>query len=92
VTIYNVSIAYDTKKMNNFVHTYKTEPLLNLWDAKGKYYFRNNFDVYSTPTNYILDKDKKIIARRIPVDKLEDFINFYERQQIQKATEGNSGK
>jgi hypothetical protein len=38
-----------------------------------------------------LDKDKKIIARRIPVDKLEDFINFYERQQIQKMS-GNTGK
>lgn len=88
VTIYNVSIVYDKKKVMNFVNTYKTGELLNLWDAKGRYYFRNNFDVYSTPTNYILDKDKKIIARRIPVEKLEDFINFYERQQIQKmATE-----
>jgi thiol-disulfide isomerase/thioredoxin len=91
VTIYNVSVAYDTKKMNNFVHTYKTQPLLNLWDSKGKYYFRNNFDVYSTPTNYILDKDKKIIARRIPVDKLEDFLNFYERQQATKEG-GDKGK
>ncbi len=90
-TIYNVSVAYDTKKMNNFVHGYKTQPLLNLWDSKGRYYFRKSFDVYSTPTNYILDKDKKIIARRIPVDKLEDFINFYERQQMQKMT-GNTGK
>lgn len=90
-TIYNVSIAYDKKKISDFVYAYKTQPLLNLWDAKGRYYFRKNFDVYSTPTNYILDKDKKIIARRIPVDKLEDFINFYERQQIQKMS-GNGGK
>ncbi|WP_165372096.1 TlpA family protein disulfide reductase [Emticicia agri] len=86
VTIYNVSIVYDKKKIMNFVNTYKTGELLNLWDAKGRYYFRNNFDVYSTPTNYILDKDKKIIARRIPVEKLQDFITFYERQQIQKMT------
>lgn len=91
VTIYNVSVTYDTKKMNNFVFGYKTQPLLNLWDSKNRYYFRKSFDVYSTPTNYILDNDKKIIARRIPVDKLEDFINFYERQQIQKLT-GNTGK
>jgi thiol-disulfide isomerase/thioredoxin len=86
VTIYNVSVAYDTKKMNNFVFGYKTQPLLNLWDSKNRYYFRKSFDVYSTPTNYILDNNKKIIARRIPVDKLEDFINFYERQQMQKMT------
>jgi thiol-disulfide isomerase/thioredoxin len=92
VTIYNVSVGYDKKKISNFVSAYKVAPLINVWDAKGKYYFRNNFDVYSTPTNYVLDKDKKIIARRIPVEKLEDFINFYERQQIQKQTGENPGK
>ncbi|MFD2520520.1 DUF4369 domain-containing protein [Emticicia soli] len=92
VTVYNVSIVYDKKKVMNFVNTYKTGDLLNLWDAKGRYYFRNNFDVYSTPTNYILDKDKKIIARRIPVDKLDDFLTFYERQQVQQMAGKNGAK
>lgn len=92
VTVYNVSIVYDKKKVMNFVNTYKTGELLNLWDAKGRYYFRNNFDVYSTPTNYILDKDKKIIARRIPVDKLDDFLSFYERQQAEQLAKKNGAK
>ena len=74
------------------MHGYKTQPLLNLWDSKGRYVFRNSFDVYSTPTNYILDKDHKIIARRIPVEKLEDYINFYERQQVQKIAGEGTGK
>lgn len=85
VTVYNVSIVNDRKKISSFVNTYKTNELINVWDNKDRYFFRNDFDVYSTPTNYILDKDKRIIARRIPIDKLEDFINFYDRQQTQKT-------
>jgi thiol-disulfide isomerase/thioredoxin len=84
VLIYNVSVAYDLKKMKDFIKTYKTGDMLNLWDSKGRYYFKNNFDVYSTPTTYILDANKRIIAKRIPADKFEDYINFYEKQQANK--------
>lgn len=87
VSIFNISIAYDTKKITEFINTYKTSPLLNLWDSKGRYYFRNNFDVYSTPTTYVLDQNHKIIAKRIPADKFEDFLNFYEKQQMSKMQE-----
>lgn len=84
VTVYNVSVAYDLKKMKDFIKTYKTGGMINVWDSKGKYYFKNNFDVYSTPTTYILDENKRIIAKRIPADKFEDFISFYEKQQASK--------
>jgi thiol-disulfide isomerase/thioredoxin len=84
VTVLNISVEYDVKKITDFVNTYKTGSMLNLWDSKGRYNFRDSFDVYSTPTNYILDRNKRIIAKRIPVDKFEDFLNFYERQQMDK--------
>ncbi len=84
ISIYNISVAYDLKKMKDFIKTYKTGEMLNLWDSKGRYYFKNNFDVYSTPTTYILDANKRIIAKRIPAEKFEDFISFYERQQANK--------
>ncbi|MFN3848011.1 MAG: thioredoxin-like domain-containing protein [Spirosomataceae bacterium] len=90
VTIYNVSVAYDLKKMKEFIRTYKTGSMINVWDAKGKYYFKNNFDVYSTPTTYVLDENKRIIAKRIPADKFEDFISFYEKQQASKNSNGKT--
>lgn len=37
--------------------------------------FSDTYDVYSTPTIYLLDKDKKIIAKRLGLDQLEDFID-----------------
>lgn len=36
--------------------------------------FRANYDVYSTPKIYLLDKDKKIVAKRIEDKQLDDFL------------------
>lgn len=36
--------------------------------------FRFNYDVYSTPKIYLLDKDKKIVAKRIEDEQLDDFL------------------
>ncbi|PLK45467.1 TlpA family protein disulfide reductase [Emticicia sp. TH156] len=85
VTVYNISIINDRKKISSFINTYKTHELINVWDTRNRYVYAKDFDVYSTPTNYILDKNKRIIARRIPVEKIEDFLNFYDRQQSQKV-------
>jgi hypothetical protein len=49
---------------------------INVWDKYNFTNFRNLYDIYSTPTIYILDKNKKIIAKRIGVDQIEKFIQF----------------
>jgi len=46
-------------------------------NAYDKYYFtnfRNNYDIYSTPTIYLLDKNKKIIGKRLAVDQIEKMV------------------
>lgn len=48
---------------------------INLMDEKGTSNFRYFYDVRSTPTVFILDKNKKIIAKKIDADQVEDFIN-----------------
>lgn len=80
VLIYNISIDYEADTWSKFISEYKTEPLINLWDAKKSYIFRDRFDVYATPTSYILDDQNRIIAKRIPVEELERFLQFYERK------------
>lgn len=37
--------------------------------------FRDNYDVYSTPQIYLLDKDKKIIAKKLEAEQLDEFLN-----------------
>jgi len=48
-------------------------PWINVWDPINMSNFRDIYDVYSTPIIYLLDKDKKIIAKRIDVEQLKEF-------------------
>ena len=43
---------------------------LNVWDPYGETNFRKSYNVYSTPTVYLLDTEKKIIAKRIGIDAI----------------------
>jgi thiol-disulfide isomerase/thioredoxin len=51
--------------------------------ANSKYYY----DVISTPTIYLLDKDKKIIGKRLDVDGLKVFLDHTIQQEKKKALE-----
>lgn len=41
--------------------------------------YRDQYDAPSTPTLYVLDANHKIIAKKLPAAKLEDFITNYEK-------------
>lgn len=36
--------------------------------------YHDLYDIYSTPVIYVLDRNKKIIAKRLPAEKIPDFI------------------
>jgi peroxiredoxin len=48
---------------------------INIADLQAKTYFKFYYDVRSTPTVYILDKDKKILAKKIDVEQVEAVID-----------------
>lgn len=37
--------------------------------------FQDTYDIYSTPRVFVLDKDRKIIAKRLSISQLEDFMD-----------------
>jgi len=44
--------------------------------------FRKTFDVFSTPKIYLLDKDKKIVAKQLSTEQIEDLLNkLYGREE-----------
>ena len=58
--------------------SYIKENHLNWINAADPYLqsnFRADYDIKSTPTIYVLNKDKEIIAKRIGVEQIEDFID-----------------
>ena len=48
--------------------------------------YQDLYDASTTPTLYVLDNQKKIIGKKIPAEKLEEFLTQYERIQRLKAS------
>ncbi len=73
VEVFAVCTVTDTKKWKKFIKDNK----LNWLNAADPYLhdnFRANYNLNTTPKIFIVDKDKKIIAKRLDVEQLEDFI------------------
>jgi thiol-disulfide isomerase/thioredoxin len=81
MSVYHVAIDHnEKKKVTDFVKTYKTGDMINLWDAKNTTDFKIKYDCYSTPTTYLLDQNKKIIAKRLAIKEIDGFIEFHEKK------------
>jgi peroxiredoxin len=63
----------------NEPRTYIDEPYRNLYYAE------------TTPTLYILDDKKKVVARKLPVEKVEEFLTNYEKYLKRKAPASPKG-
>ncbi len=73
----NLLFGEDGKvKWIDFVNEHKLYDWINAWNPYD-YKFKEQYDVKSTPTIYILDKDLKILAKRIGPEQCEEIINHY---------------
>ena len=52
---------------------------INVEDPEQKSAYKYLYDIYSTPVIYVLDKDKKIVAKRLGVEDLENFIRRHRK-------------
>ena len=43
--------------------------------------YQETYDIYSTPRIFVLDKDKKIIAKSISISQLEDMLDYLQDQK-----------
>jgi thiol-disulfide isomerase/thioredoxin len=84
IVVWNVATdpERDLEEMKNFVKDYDAGRLVNVYDPERKYDFFTRYDVYSTPTVYILDEKKRIIGRRIPIEEIMGFIQHYEKNGL----------
>ncbi|MEJ0057986.1 MAG: thioredoxin-like domain-containing protein [Bacteroidota bacterium] len=86
VEVFAVSLDTSMQKMRNYIKEMKwTWTTVN---GPRSYVGLINMLYYAetTPSIYILDDKKKIIAKGLPVDKLEDFLINYERYMQKKQT------
>jgi thiol-disulfide isomerase/thioredoxin len=74
----------ELEKTKGFIKKYKTEKLINVLDLKLRYDFRKRYDVYKTPTIFLLDSEKRILAKSIPLEDVKGFVEFHEKQLAAK--------
>jgi len=69
-------LAFCTQLDTAKIYKFNKERNLSWQTVYSPYYgkYRDDYNIYSTPTVYLLDKDKKIIAKRIDAEQLEKII------------------
>jgi peroxiredoxin len=90
--VFAVSIDTSLQKMKDYIKEMK----MSWITVNGpRTYFKEPYSTLyyseSTPTLYILDDKKKVIARKLPVEKVDDFLTNYEKFQKRKSQTGNKG-
>ena len=62
-------------QINNWFHVYQTEAALNKEITNQKpTTIRQLYDVFKTPTFYLLDANKRIIAKNLTLNQFDDFL------------------
>ncbi len=84
VEVLAIAIDQSPEEWKKFIKEFKLGNAINGFDYAHKNDFRNQFDVFTTPTVNVLDKNKKILAHKLPAEQIEDFILFQKRQQADK--------
>lgn len=81
VVVWNVASDPERNfdEMKKFINTYGMSKVTNLYDPDRRYNFNQSYDVYRTPTSYILDENKRIIGRQIPIEDIMGYIDHYEK-------------
>ncbi len=77
IKIVAVYTQHNKEEWEEFITEHALEEWIHLYDPYNQSGFRSNYDIYSTPVIYILDKDKKILAKRLGVEQIPGFLDHY---------------
>jgi Domain of unknown function (DUF5106)/Thioredoxin-like len=66
--------------LSDWIHVYETNAQRDSGYAAGKPNYRQLYDVYQTPILYLLDKDKRIIAKKLAYDQIDEVLNVKMKQ------------
>ncbi len=71
--VFGVYIYGDVEEWKEYIGSNDLD-WINVFDPQNQSNFRFNYDIYSTPTLYILDADKTIVAKRIGIETVEQMM------------------
>lgn len=83
VEILSIYTQFEQEEWLKYIEEQELEHWINTWDPYNQSGFRANYDIKSTPMIYLLDKNKKIIGKRLDVETLEKMLeDEYKRKAI----------
>ncbi|MBS1586889.1 MAG: redoxin domain-containing protein [Bacteroidetes bacterium] len=80
VKVYAVNVDNEDTKWSDFIKKNKLEEWTNVWDKDHNSDFRSKYDVYSTPTIYLLDEKKIIRGKRLDHSNIMSVIEILEKK------------
>ena len=93
ITTFAVATEFDKEEWKKFIKDQKTEDWINVADINhdeegnpvASSDWRDKYDIYSTPVVYLLDKNKKILAKKnFPLTACRNHIIFWRISEIKK--------
>ncbi len=75
VQVFAVCIGDNKEEWTQFVDEHELVGWIHAWDPSNKSGFRYKYNVKSSPMLYLLDQDKKIIAKRIDYSSLSKYLD-----------------
>jgi thiol-disulfide isomerase/thioredoxin len=76
VQVFAVYTLADREEWTNFINEHELYDWINVYDPYHQTHFRDYYDIKSTPTIFILDREKKIIAKKLDVDQMPGFLDY----------------
>jgi thiol-disulfide isomerase/thioredoxin len=83
VEVFAVCTQNDRAKWEKYIQDNKLN-WINGWDPQRATNYDYYYNITSTPGVYILDRNKKIIAKKLPVEAIGSFIENYRKYQKSK--------
>ncbi len=74
VTMVGVRTDGTREEWIKFIKEHKMSGWIHAWDPDNLTNYRKFYDVYATPVVYLLDEKKKILAKRLGMSQLDEFL------------------
>ena len=73
------------KNLGNWINVYETDAQKKITEDSKQASYKQLYDVIQTPTLYLLDKDKKIIAKKLTMEQMDDVLDAKIKNQSAKT-------
>lgn len=86
VEVFAVNTEAEREDWLKAIDSYRINAWINVNDPNNRSGFREKYDLYATPMIFLLDQDKKIVAKRITAEQVDEII----RHEMQRETSGSN--